>query len=238
MEEPTCRVCLLTDGQFIRPCHCRSFIHRECLDQWRALNRANAYFRCEVCHFEYRYRQVLLAAIVRSTITKCLLSIICLIVYGFSSGYLLAKIVNALWSFFMHQPSYLPHNLQVLFYSLVSIAIPGIYLLGRDFIRAAPVLGAREINVPGIRLPYVYIGDSRPTVRPVEPDNKSAEEPESKTEESKSKPKKVAPYEAPSTLAWIAVILFAARSSYAVYSCIETKIDAYCARAQELIENI
>lgn len=56
-----CRICLeddLSAAKLIAPCRCagsQKFIHRTCLDSWRATRTGNgrAFTHCEVCNFEY-----------------------------------------------------------------------------------------------------------------------------------------------------------------------------------------
>ena len=56
-----CRICLGDDApeQMIAPCTCRGsskFVHRFCLDEWRAQERVNlAFTHCSVCHFAYEF---------------------------------------------------------------------------------------------------------------------------------------------------------------------------------------
>lgn len=55
----SCRICLDSNNpsDLISPCLCRGgsgYVHRKCLDDWRALNKNDRGFKyCEVCHFEY-----------------------------------------------------------------------------------------------------------------------------------------------------------------------------------------
>jgi RING-variant domain len=57
-EQTSCRLCLEKEGgQLIAPCLCSGssrFIHRECLDKWRATQLTDAAFtHCGVCKFKY-----------------------------------------------------------------------------------------------------------------------------------------------------------------------------------------
>jgi hypothetical protein len=57
-EEKQCRICLLSDGDdFIVPCKCKGsmkYVHRECLDKWRAANvNPQAFSNCTQCTFKY-----------------------------------------------------------------------------------------------------------------------------------------------------------------------------------------
>lgn len=57
----SCRICLEEDKRengLIAPCRCKSdrtFVHRKCLDHWRATKTGNgrAFTHCEICNFEY-----------------------------------------------------------------------------------------------------------------------------------------------------------------------------------------
>jgi hypothetical protein len=57
--ERTCRICLQDDEphDLIAPCRCKGsskWVHRQCLDQWRAVNRQDiAFSQCTECLFQY-----------------------------------------------------------------------------------------------------------------------------------------------------------------------------------------
>eukprot|EP00200_Dunaliella_tertiolecta_P001885 CAMPEP_0202350074 /NCGR_PEP_ID=MMETSP1126-20121109/7292_1 /ASSEMBLY_ACC=CAM_ASM_000457 /TAXON_ID=3047 /ORGANISM="Dunaliella tertiolecta, Strain CCMP1320" /LENGTH=419 /DNA_ID=CAMNT_0048941973 /DNA_START=51 /DNA_END=1310 /DNA_ORIENTATION=+ len=67
--EPPARICRICfdseeepDNPLIHPCLCQGShgsVHRKCLQTWRDTQRASlhsqAYFRCEICHYEYQY---------------------------------------------------------------------------------------------------------------------------------------------------------------------------------------
>ena len=61
-ESRQCRICLADDDAahdpLIAPCSCAGtmkFVHRECLDQWRAQERVPlAFSHCPQCKFQYR----------------------------------------------------------------------------------------------------------------------------------------------------------------------------------------
>ncbi|KAJ8471201.1 hypothetical protein OPV22_025544 [Ensete ventricosum] len=56
-EQFQCRICLETDGRdFIAPCKCKGtskFVHRECLDHWRAVKEGFAFSHCTTCKTPY-----------------------------------------------------------------------------------------------------------------------------------------------------------------------------------------
>ncbi|WOL09415.1 hypothetical protein Cni_G18168 [Canna indica] len=69
-EQVQCRICLESDGphpclglcsrrDFIAPCKCKGtskFVHRECLDQWRAVKEGFAFSHCTICKAPYYLR--------------------------------------------------------------------------------------------------------------------------------------------------------------------------------------
>ncbi|GKB66583.1 putative transcription factor C2H2 family protein [Tanacetum coccineum] len=64
-EQIQCRICLETDGRdFIAPCKCKGtskYVHRECLDQWRAVKEGFAFAHCTTCKAPYHLRVHVLA---------------------------------------------------------------------------------------------------------------------------------------------------------------------------------
>ncbi|KAJ9541169.1 hypothetical protein OSB04_027675 [Centaurea solstitialis] len=64
-EQIQCRICLETDGRdFIAPCKCRGtskYVHRECLDHWRAVREGFAFAHCTTCKAPYHLRVHVLA---------------------------------------------------------------------------------------------------------------------------------------------------------------------------------
>lgn len=58
-DDACCRICLESsykNGELISPCYCSGgsgFVHRDCLDQWRATKTGRCFTHCEVCQFEY-----------------------------------------------------------------------------------------------------------------------------------------------------------------------------------------
>ncbi|KAL2905982.1 E3 ubiquitin-protein ligase MARCH1 [Bienertia sinuspersici] len=59
-EQIQCRICLESDGRdFIAPCKCKGtskYVHRECLDQWRAMKEGFAFAHCTTCKAPYYLR--------------------------------------------------------------------------------------------------------------------------------------------------------------------------------------
>ncbi|EPS57552.1 hypothetical protein M569_17265, partial [Genlisea aurea] len=59
-EQIQCRICLETDGRdFIAPCNCKGtskYVHRECLDHWRAVKEGFAFAHCTTCKAPYHLR--------------------------------------------------------------------------------------------------------------------------------------------------------------------------------------
>ena len=62
-----CRICLDGDNEqdMIAPCRCKGtskWVHRACLDQWRAYNAEDlAFSQCMECHFPYQFEESLLS---------------------------------------------------------------------------------------------------------------------------------------------------------------------------------
>lgn len=61
---PTCRICMDSGGEMIKPCACTSLVHRDCLDRWRKSQPIFAHnnqrdIRCEVCHTYYQFEDVM-----------------------------------------------------------------------------------------------------------------------------------------------------------------------------------
>ncbi|KAH3757372.1 hypothetical protein Pelo_10800 [Pelomyxa schiedti] len=61
VEEPVCRNCHEGGGNLISPCSCSGsvkWVHRECLDQWRAVSpNPLSFYRCDICHTKYLLRR-------------------------------------------------------------------------------------------------------------------------------------------------------------------------------------
>ncbi|CAM6087612.1 unnamed protein product [Calypogeia fissa] len=59
-EQPQCRICLDSGGDdMISPCRCRGtqkFVHRECLDNWRATKEGFAFANCTECRTAFHLR--------------------------------------------------------------------------------------------------------------------------------------------------------------------------------------
>ena len=54
----SCRICYSgsEDGSLFTPCHCSGtmkFVHRQCLEKWRASGPKNAKFECPQCRYRY-----------------------------------------------------------------------------------------------------------------------------------------------------------------------------------------
>lgn len=55
-----CRICLENGSRkdFIAPCRCSGsskWVHRSCLDRWRAIREEKAFYNCTVCLSEYTF---------------------------------------------------------------------------------------------------------------------------------------------------------------------------------------
>ncbi|CAH9099731.1 unnamed protein product [Cuscuta epithymum] len=59
-DQIQCRICLESDGRdFIAPCRCKGtskYVHRDCLDHWRAVKEGFAFAHCTTCKAPYHLR--------------------------------------------------------------------------------------------------------------------------------------------------------------------------------------
>ena len=109
-DEPMCRICFETgsDGEYgplFRPCSCRgtsAWVHMECLDHWRKSSvNPRSFYRCDQCHFEYRFGRVfpagtdkfMLARVLSSRLAVHVLSLFVLLSIVFCGGFV-AKSFN------------------------------------------------------------------------------------------------------------------------------------------------
>ena len=231
----TCKICLETDpaDELISPCRCRGgmkYIHRSCLEHWRNSNIGQSFYRCEVCHYRYQFRRIWWARVLQSRWTSRILSALGLTTSVCLSGYYSARVINWLYYSLEDNPTlltYLPHRLQVLFYGLFWVSIPGFYM----FVNSLSPEANRLPSV--IRFPYLYWPWSQ-----IHFHSSSTTVDEEKESDSKTARVKRVPYNSPCALSWSLVILGAMSSTY--YSCcyINDLCENKCARVQQMIENI
>jgi hypothetical protein len=60
MEDPTCRICLESNGPLFSPCLCNGtmkYVHEDCLETWhkKSIN-VLSHTRCEQCKYTYRFK--------------------------------------------------------------------------------------------------------------------------------------------------------------------------------------
>lgn len=93
----TCRICF--EGEtgepsdpLISPCLCTGssmYVHRSCLDRWRTTkHRSDAFYQCEVCKFQYKFKRLWWAGFLGSqwTLVTCFLS--CLVFSIWALGFI------------------------------------------------------------------------------------------------------------------------------------------------------
>jgi len=104
---PTCRICTLTSSEagehlrMIKPCMCTgssSNVHVECLQRWRSTS-LNAYYKCQVCLYEYRVQRTWLANVLMSDNSIASLTSIMLVLMVLTSGSLLSALFSRLLNF-------------------------------------------------------------------------------------------------------------------------------------------
>ena len=108
IDHMECRICYENTGELFRPCTCRSYVHRNCLQQWISTSTRE---QCEVCHYKFIYEYsypllwitewyIYFKTEIESTISRffhlflmeaLFLNVISGIVYGIDSGRLLAN---------------------------------------------------------------------------------------------------------------------------------------------------
>ncbi|KAG0455954.1 hypothetical protein HPP92_023742 [Vanilla planifolia] len=62
-SQACCRICLESGDELISPCMCKGtqqFVHRSCLDHWRAVKARFAFSHCTTCKAQYHLRVELL----------------------------------------------------------------------------------------------------------------------------------------------------------------------------------
>ena len=64
MDEPTCRICLETNGILFSPCLCNGtmkYVHETCLDVWRKYStNVLSNTHCEQCNYPYNFKSTFL----------------------------------------------------------------------------------------------------------------------------------------------------------------------------------
>lgn len=216
MEPKTCRICLeeeQVDRPLISPCLCRGgiqYVHRECLQRWRQVRLDMAYYQCDVCRFRYRFHRLWWGKLLESRWTSGLLSLGLMMIAGFLSGQASARLCNRIWAILFQAPTDLA-RLQVLFHGMCWLAIPGIFLMLMDSLRA------ENGSWRWLRLP-----------RPPRP------EPNHKPDEKD----RVVPYKSPSFETWFWVCVLVGRFAYTLFGIIDNYCKQWCVHAQQLVENI
>lgn len=77
--------------RLIRPCKCSgslSYVHLDCLNRWRATS-INAQYTCSVCKYQYRFERTLLASFLTSNEGVLTITIMILIAFVVSVGYII-----------------------------------------------------------------------------------------------------------------------------------------------------
>lgn len=238
-----CRICQSDDPrELIHPCQCRGsmrYVHRNCLNQWRAMNANRAYFNCDVCGYQYRMSRLWWGKVLMHPATRGALAVGFLASFGYLSGQVSSAGTNAVYYWFHHQDYHSPHRLQVLFHGLFWVSLPGLWIMAK---RAWNALQHVDIGEPPrarrrpwwyTDYPIVYHVHSAPPPAPRQQPQ------ENKEEEKKEKEKpKVADCPQYSTMAWLTVIGGTLSSLYETYQYVSEKVTTYCSNMQEFIENV
>ena len=94
-EADSCRICLDTEGQLIRPCKCKGSIgkvHETCLNDWRAAStNPHSKIRCDQCKHHYSFRRPAIATVLQQNWVILFLSVLCFSAIAYTLGYLLCS---------------------------------------------------------------------------------------------------------------------------------------------------
>ncbi len=81
--------------RMLRPCRCSgsvSWVHLDCLNQWRATS-TQAYFRCSVCHYEYRIQRTRIATLLMQEEVVMAIALLMILALIFLLGVIAATII-------------------------------------------------------------------------------------------------------------------------------------------------
>lgn len=253
-DNNTCYICLgegSEDQPLIHPCYCK-FVHRDCLNQWRAECPDRHFWVCEVCRYEYRIQRLWWGKVLGHPLTSVGLTLTSMVGGTMGSGWISSLAVNAMWlwwkifaNWLNHQshlvvetPPWSGHRMQVLFHGLFWMACLGIYQLIKSLRQAdGPNIDWNVVhNRPGVVYRPIYISSPSPSLSE-EKKEESKRSPRDKSNKSK-KPDTPWTYTSPSATAWVAVLSGAAVCSYHVYHWFRKRCSTWCQEAQEYIENV
>jgi hypothetical protein len=97
----SCRICYGTEedeeelGRLISPCKCSGtakYVHILCLQEWRkrstAAGSSKSFFECDLCKYQYSFRQTRYAAILMSWKSKTVATLVLLWSWAFALGFM------------------------------------------------------------------------------------------------------------------------------------------------------
>jgi hypothetical protein len=242
-EDPkVCKFCLSggeEESRLISPCLCAGgsrYVHRHCLDEWRKNNMANAFYRCEICHYTYTYRRIWWSKLLESRYTIMLLTLGIMIASIVVFGSISARTTNLIYYWLMERSYQEPARLQKLIHGLTIVGVPGLLLLLRDLLSSG--LGREVVNSSARNAdrgaPFYYA----PTIINTGTNNGNTTDDKKSNTDDKTTDKKKDKYEPPSTVIIIALLVGTAGSFKYTYDYFNRLAKRICAEAQDLVENI
>jgi len=256
---PICRICIESERpeEMISPCHCRGtqrYVHRDCLDQWREQHINRSYYRCSVCHYEYKISRVWWGKLIAHKATSIILSMVGLTTGAMVLGYGSSASYNKIFYWFHHMRYMSPHRLQILFHCVAWIGIPGLCMGAKRLLsngllgegegeREAPIefpqaIGRGLLNAWVAQPREVHHYHHRQEQKRDENVPDSPENSDDEKEERKVKKTKIAPYEPKSTAVWVPLVAGSVYSFYFTYEWAFTKCSNICNAVQGRVENI
>jgi len=107
-DEKTCRICFSTEeesdkslGRLFSPCLCKGtmkYVHVECLNQWRLVNRQKKY-QCSSCNYKYNFGRTSLAKVITSEFALSIITLALFVFAVFASGFAIKVVFKLLWTF-------------------------------------------------------------------------------------------------------------------------------------------
>jgi len=107
-DEKTCRICFSTEdesdeslGRLFSPCLCKGtmkYVHVECLNHWRLVNRQKMY-QCSSCNYIYNFRRTSFAKVITNEFVLSIITLALFMFVVFASGFVIKVAFKLLWAF-------------------------------------------------------------------------------------------------------------------------------------------
>jgi len=244
-DESVCKFCLESNGDLISPCRCNGgmkYVHRDCLNRWRIENRGRAFYRCEICHYEYKLSRVWWSKILSNDYFIALMSSVGLLTVGFGMGYGSSFLYNKLYYSMRYMPFHWPHRMQIAFHSMCWVGVPGLVSLLYDlFFNFQPPAIDFQVRRPRIspRIIPVFRVPFDSYSRQMNSDNNPNVQSHSEQKSNfNSNQRRIAPYEPSSSIVWITLGVGALGTFMRTYQWANTRAKSICSQLSDYIENV